>query len=285
MPPSIPADGARPVPPSTPPGLQNGHEVPLPSSPSSAAAVGLSRRADLQSPPGSSRTRKFPASNLIPPASAQNLQEEGKLICLELEDGTAYQGYSFSAEKSVAGELVFQTGMVGYTESITDPSYRGQILVITFPLVGNYGVPSRESMDELLHDLPKYFESAEIHIVGLVTASYSGEDFSHYLAESSLGKWLKEQGVPAMHGVDTRALTKRIRKEGSMLGRMLLQKPKKTDSLVNGHPTSNGEVIGLQKSRWRDDYESTEWIDPNTMNLVDHGEEIPPQNSGTLPCL
>lgn len=79
-----------------------------------------------------------------PPVTAQILeaQDEG-IISLELQDGAVYQGYSFGAQKSVAGELVFQTGMVGYPESITDPSYRGQILVITFPLVGNYGVPDR----------------------------------------------------------------------------------------------------------------------------------------------
>src|ERR1700736_1804472 len=95
-----------------------------------------------------------------PPASAQLLGavEEG-FISLELEDGTVYQGYSFGAQKSVAGELVFQTGMVGYPESITDPSYRGQILVITFPLVGSYGVPSREERDKLLTDIPAYFEA------------------------------------------------------------------------------------------------------------------------------
>ncbi len=85
---------------------------------------------------------------------------------LELEDGSSYQGYNFGAKKTIAGELVFQTGMVGYPESVTDPSYRGQILVITFPLVGNYGVPSRETIDELLGDLPAHFESSQIHIAG-----------------------------------------------------------------------------------------------------------------------
>ncbi|PUU81361.1 hypothetical protein B9Z19DRAFT_1106470 [Tuber borchii] len=160
------------------------------------------------------------------------------LMTLELEDGTTYHGYSFGAKKSISGELVFQTGMVGYPESITDPSYRGQILVLTFPLVGNYGVPDREAQDELLGSLPSYFESREIHIAGLITASYSGEDYSHYLAKSSLGTWLKEQGVPAIYDVDTRALTKKIRTQGSMLGRLLLQG------------------------------ESQEWVDPNAKNLV-----------------
>ena len=202
-----------------------------------------------------------------PPISAQLLgvKDEG-IISLELEDGTVYQGYSYGAQKSVAGELVFQTGMVGYPESITDPSYRGQILVLTFPLVGNYGVPSRETMDELLKDLPAHFEASEIHIAGLVTASYSGEDYSHYLATSSLGTWLKEQGVPAIYGVDTRALTKRIRQEGSMLGRMLLGK-----TLPNGHV--NGDKPALKHTTdWRSGFETIDWVNPNTMNLVADGE-------------
>src|SRR5277367_3167843 len=121
-----------------------------------------------------------------PPVSAQLLgAADEALISLELEDGTVYQGYSFGAQKSVAGELVFQTGMVGYPESVTDPSYRGQILVVTFPLAGNYGVPSRETMDDLLKELPAHFEAAQIHVAGLVVASYSGEEYSHYLATSS----------------------------------------------------------------------------------------------------
>ena len=159
--------------------------------------------------------------------------------------------------------------MVGYPESITDPSYRGQILVITFPLVGNYGVPSRETMDDLLKDLPAHFEASQIHIAGLITASYSGEDFSHFLATSSLGTWLKEQGVPAIYGVDTRALTKRIREEGSMLGRMLLQKP-----LSNGHTNglTNGTDIRTSSKEWRSAFESIEWLNPNEKNLVADGE-------------
>jgi carbamoyl-phosphate synthase/aspartate carbamoyltransferase len=188
-------------------------------------------------------------------------------VRLELEDGTTYDGFSFGAEKSIAGELVFQTGMVGYPESITDPSYRGQILVITFPLVGNYGVPDRNAMDELLKDLPAHFESFEIHVAGLVVANYSGEDFSHFLAASSLGKWLKEQGVPAMHGVDTRALTKRIREEGSMLGRMLLHKPQANglSPLANG---VNGHVVDHSSSQ----FEEVDWVNPNERNLVNDGE-------------
>ncbi|KAK4236988.1 hypothetical protein C8A03DRAFT_35101 [Achaetomium macrosporum] len=206
------------------------------------------------------------AATLYRPATARISDAESQgLVTLELEDGSAYQGYSFGAQKSIAGELVFQTGMVGYPESITDPSYRGQILVITFPLVGNYGVPPRDALDELLGDLPAHFESSQIHIAGLVTATYAGEDFSHFLATSSLGTWLKEQGIPAMYGVDTRALTKRIREKGSMLGRMLLEKK----DLTNG---VNGDVERLalpgKMGDWRPSFETIDWVNPNEKNLV-----------------
>ncbi|KAG4305399.1 hypothetical protein PORY_000955, partial [Pneumocystis oryctolagi] len=198
---------------------------------------------------------------LIKPASSENpaLVDNGaKKVALELEDGTVYIGYSFGAEKSVSGELVFQTGlgMVGYFESITDPSYHGQILVLTFPLVGNYGVPSRKKMDPLLLDIPLYFESKKIHVSALVVASYS-RSFSHYLSESTLGSWLQEQGVPAICGIDTRALTKRIRTKGSMLGRLLQIK--------------QGCVLDDFSSddiSWRDNFENIEWVNPNIRNLV-----------------
>ncbi|PNY25279.1 Protein pyrABCN [Tolypocladium capitatum] len=200
----------------------------------------------------------------LAPASARmaSVADDG-LVCLELEDGSAYQGYSFGAHKSIAGELVFQTGMVGYPESLTDPSYRGQILVITFPLAGNYGVPSRETMDDLLGDLPAHFESSQIHIAGLVTASYCGDDFSHFLAASSLGAWLKEQGVPAIYGVDTRALTKKIRQKGSMLGKMRLQ----TQALPSG-PTPNGLVPDALSSTSLEHFAEVDWVNPNEQNLV-----------------
>ncbi|CRK29641.1 hypothetical protein BN1708_005040, partial [Verticillium longisporum] len=206
------------------------------------------------------------AGKTFPPATARLVDANGvdtePLMCLELPYGSVYQGYSFGAQKSIAGELVFQTGMVGYPESVTDPSYRGQILVITFPLVGNYGVPSRETMDELLGDLPAHFESSQIHIAGLVAASYSGEDYSHFLAESSLGTWLKEQGVPAIYGIDTRALTKRLRSEGSTLGRLLLETKQ---TLTNG--TANGLAPHASSPK----YETIEWSNPNEKNLVAEG--------------
>ena len=202
---------------------------------------------------------------------SNGIAEGEQAMQLELKDGTKYRGISFGAKRSIAGELVFQTGMVGYPESITDPSYRGQILVITFPLVGNYGVPSRETMDGTVSGLPAHFEATQIHVSGLVVASYAGEDYSHHLATSSLGTWLKEQGIPAMYGVDTRALTKRIRERGSMLGRMVSES-KESKAMLNGH-TAYGETA------YQPTFESIDWLDPNIKNLVADGELILRVNS------
>ena len=110
--------------------------------------------------------------------------------------------------------------MVGYPESLTDPSYRGQILVLTYPLIGNYGVPAATEVDE--NGLPLFFESDRVQISALVVGSY-GTDFSHWRAVRSLGDWLKASNVPAIHGVDTRALTKRLRTKGVMLGKIVLK--------------------------------------------------------------
>ncbi|MBI2176062.1 glutamine-hydrolyzing carbamoyl-phosphate synthase small subunit [Candidatus Woesearchaeota archaeon] len=137
---------------------------------------------------------------------------------LVLQDGTIFNGFSFGAGKSVPGEVVFNTGMVGYPESLTDPSYKGQILVLTYPLIGNYGVPGG-SRDE--HGLPLNFESEKIQAEGLVVAEYS-VDYSHYTAAKSLSQWLKEEGKPAIFGIDTRQLTKKLREKGVMLGKIVI---------------------------------------------------------------
>ncbi|KZM24005.1 amino acid binding [Ascochyta rabiei] len=195
--------------------------------------------------------------------------DESQNLALELQDGYVCFGQSFGAEKSIAGELVFQTGMVGYPESITDPSYRGQILVITFPLVGNYGVPSREDIDALAQDIPAHFEAKEIHIAGLVVATYAEEEFSHYMASSSLGAWLKEQGVPAITGVDTRALTKRIREEGSMLARLRQRTgPVSSSTALTNGAVDTSALAGGEVEDWSSSFEQIEWVDPNTKNLV-----------------
>ncbi|MBU90419.1 carbamoyl phosphate synthase small subunit [Candidatus Woesearchaeota archaeon] len=137
---------------------------------------------------------------------------------LVLEDGSVFYGCSFAAERSVAGEVVFSTGMVGYPESLTDPSYKGQILCLTYPLIGNYGVPSDEK-DEF--DLKKHFESDKIQIKGLVISDYSFEH-SHWNAKKSLAEWLKEHNIPGIFDVDTRELTKKIREKGAMLGKIII---------------------------------------------------------------
>lgn len=124
--------------------------------------------------------------------------------------------YAFGGKKEISGEVVFNTGMVGYPESLTDPSYRGQILVFTFPLIGNYGVPENEEEDNLL----RYFESSKIQIQGLIIADYS-EDYSHWSAKKSLSERMKEYNIPGIYGIDTRELTKKLREKGSMLGKII----------------------------------------------------------------
>ncbi len=141
---------------------------------------------------------------------------DNSLAQLVLQDGTTYDGYSFGFRKASAGEVVFNTAMSGYPESLTDPSYQGQILALTYPLIGNYGVPPmiRE------HELLKYYESERIHISGLIISEYSFES-SHWNAWTKLSEWLIDHQVPALGGIDTRALTKRLRKKGSMPGKII----------------------------------------------------------------
>ncbi len=129
---------------------------------------------------------------------------------LILKDNATYEGKSFGADKSVSGEVVFATGMTGYPEALTDPSFAGQILVMTYPLVGNYGVPDK-----------KYWESKKIQISGLIVSSYIDTP-SHHASVQTLGEWLKSEGIPALEIKDTRALTKKLRSEGVMLGKMVL---------------------------------------------------------------
>uniref|UniRef100_A0A8C6P8A5 carbamoyl-phosphate synthase (ammonia) n=1 Tax=Nothobranchius furzeri TaxID=105023 RepID=A0A8C6P8A5_NOTFU len=136
---------------------------------------------------------------------------------LVLEDGTRMKGFSFGHDASVAGELVFNTGLVGYPEALTDPSYRGQILTLTYPIVGNYGVPNTQELDEL--GLRKHVESDCIQVSGLLVQDYSHE-YSHWNSVKSLGQWLQEEKVPALFGIDTRMLTKIIRDKGTVLAKI-----------------------------------------------------------------
>ncbi len=142
-----------------------------------------------------------------------------KKLKLVLEDGSEYSGYSFGSHKSTEGDIVFDRGMIGYPEALTDPSYYGQILVLTYPLIGNYGVPSRER-DEF--GLPLNFESEKIQVRALIVSDYSFEP-SHWQAETSLADWLKEEKVPALFGIDTRALTRKLRSKGTMLAKIVFE--------------------------------------------------------------
>lgn len=165
------------------------------------------------------------------PFSAGYRRVRGRLV---LADGKSFAGRSFGAGEGTGGEVVFNTGMVGYPEALTDPSYRGQILVFTFPSLGNYGVP----MDGGGDGLGMMFESDRIQVSGVICARYS-EEFSHHQAVRSLENWLASSGIPALTGIDTRALTQHLRNHGTLLGR-----------------------IEFGRS------EPSAWVDPNRRNLV-----------------
>lgn len=175
---------------------------------------------------------------------------EIKPIKLVLEDGNTFEGYSFGYEGSVSGEVVFNTAMTGYPESLTDPSYKGQILTLTYPLIGNYGVPGNEKQDELY----SFYESYGLHISGLIVSDYSF-DHSHWNAKKSLSDWLKEYKVPGIYGIDTRALTKILREKGTMLGKIIfnntdveLYNPA-TENLVEKVSIKEKQVFGKGKHK------------------------------------
>ena len=161
------------------------------------------------------------------------MKRQTKLI---LDDGTEFCGWAFGAAKDTAGEVVFNTAMMGYPESLTDPSYAGQILVTTFPLIGNYGVPDT-GLDD--NGLPLLMESERIHVKALIVADYS-ETYSHWNAKESLDAWLKREGVPAITGIDTRRLTKVLREHGVMNGRV---------------------VLGTESTEKTEDYGSINWVE------------------------
>ena len=148
----------------------------------------------------------------------QEVRLKAKLI---LEDGSVFYGTPFGFKKSVTGEVVFNTGMVGYPESLTDPSYKGQILVLTYPLIGNYGISGAEKEETI----SKFFESEKIQIQGLLICDYS-KDYSHWQSKKSLSNWMKEHQIPGLYGVDTRQLTKKLRQKGTMLGKLIFKDEK-----------------------------------------------------------
>ena len=141
-----------------------------------------------------------------------------KRAILTLQDGTRYEGKSFGHEGPTAGEVVFNTAMTGYPESLTDPSYEGQILVTTFPLLGNYGVPPSDAPGSIAG----HYEGSRIHCKAIIAQDYAFRH-SHWLADRPLAQWLKEEKIPGIYGIDTRALTKHLRRHGSMLGKISIE--------------------------------------------------------------
>jgi carbamoyl-phosphate synthase small subunit len=158
-------------------------------------------------------------------------------VTLLLDDGTAFHGKSFGYEKPVAGEVVFNTAMMGYPESLTDPSYAGQLMTLTYPLVGNYGVPPF-TMEP--NGLATFMESDKIYASAIIVSDYSKE-YSHWNAVESLGDWLKREHVPGITGIDTRQLTKVLREQGVMMGKIIF------DDEPNNIPEAS--------------YEGVNWVD------------------------
>ncbi|MEK9181774.1 MAG: glutamine-hydrolyzing carbamoyl-phosphate synthase small subunit [Patescibacteria group bacterium] len=141
-----------------------------------------------------------------------NKKQEKNLAKLILKDGTKFFGKSFGAMQSISGEVVFATGMVGYPEALTDPSFAGQILVLTYPIIGNYGVPEK-----------KFWESDKVQVSGLIVCDYIDTP-SHFAMQMKLGEWLKKEKIPALEIKDTRLLTQKLRNEGVMLGKIQIGK-------------------------------------------------------------
>ncbi len=148
-----------------------------------------------------------------------------KEVVLILDDGSRFRGYSFGYDKAVAGEVVFNTAMTGYPESLTDPSYAGQLMVLTYPLVGNYGVP-RQTFEP--DGISTFLESEKIHAEAIIVSDYS-ENFSHWNAVESLADWLKREKIAGITGIDTRALTKLLREKGSMKGKIVFEDENEID--------------------------------------------------------
>jgi carbamoyl-phosphate synthase small subunit len=165
-------------------------------------------------------------------------QLKGRLI---LEDGSVFEGTFFGHPRSIAGEVVFNTGMIGYPETMTDPSYCGQILTLTYPLIGNYGVPPPESKSALSNR----FESNRIQISALIVSDYSKE-YSHWNAGRSLSDWMREYQIPGLYGIDTRSLTKKLREKGTLLGKI----EKESENVTYYDPNLDNlmEKVSIDKS-------------------------------------
>jgi carbamoyl-phosphate synthase small subunit len=166
------------------------------------------------------------------------LRIDGSRAYLTLEDGTVFSGYSFGARKQAKGEVVFSTSMVGYPEALTDPSYRGQILCLTYPLIGNYGVPSR---GEMADGLPIFFESDRIQVRGLIVHEVCSTP-SHHQSVQTLDEWLQSEGVPGIYGIDTRRLARILRERGVMLGSIGTENARNHDAPKMYNPNASDLV-------------------------------------------
>ncbi|KAI8092689.1 small subunit of carbamoyl-phosphate synthase [Halteromyces radiatus] len=169
---------------------------------------------------------------------ATNIGSIPNAAALKLKSGQVFTGQSFGAQQSTFGEAVFTTSLVGYPESMTDPSYTGQILVFTQPLIGNYGVPG-QVLDQ--YGLSKYFESDKIQVQGIVVNDYATQ-YSHWTAVESLGEWCIRHNVPAISGVDTRSITQLLRDQGSTLAQLAVGSDA-TSSNVTSFPDPNTDNL------------------------------------------
>ncbi|MEO8515065.1 MAG: carbamoyl-phosphate synthase domain-containing protein, partial [Ignavibacteria bacterium] len=166
-------------------------------------------------------------------------------VYLRLANGKTFAGYSFGKYGNSYGEVVFTTGMTGYPESLTDPSYSGQILVFTYPLIGNYGVPQFHR-DDTAKTIQNGFESGRIQVRGMVISNYSFE-YSHFDAVGSLHMWLKENDIPGIYGIDTRELTKTLRTTGVMLGKITTEPEEGTVDIVDPNETYLAGMVGVKE--------------------------------------
>jgi carbamoyl-phosphate synthase small subunit len=192
---------------------------------------------------------------------------------LVLEDGSEYGGWAFGKQRSQAGEVVFTTGMTGYPQALTDPSFRGQILVATYPLQGNYGVPVKPKTLEPFMDprgIPIHFESDRIQAAGFVAAEVCGEP-SHFASGCSLSAWLEKNNVPGIYGIDTRSLTIRLREQGVMRGKILVDGSR--DVTIGPGPDANpvAEVSPAQPRLYAAATEGPERAEPLRIALIDCG--------------
>ena len=169
-------------------------------------------------------------------------------VTLVLQDGTTFKGKSFGYEKPVAGEVVFNTAMMGYPESLTDPSYAGQLMTLTYPLVGNYGVPPFSTEK---NGLPTFMESDRIYAEALIVSDYS-EEYSHWNACESLSYWLKREKVPGVTGIDTRQLTKVLREHGVMMGRLEFEGLEGCDSAATNEKEDYGSINWVERVSCKD---------------------------------